>query len=515
MKRLIALLLVFALCFGLCACAVEEDDDRSNRKSSSSKKDKDDDKDTEKDDCDHEFEDGVCTICGEEETDVDICDHEIVDGVCTLCGLEVPVPPELLEFDTNSPVTIQLNHPLSINLQGILEDAIAGFNRLYPNITVVHTYSGSYDDLFMQTKIDITSGNQPNLVYCYADHVATYKAANAVQPLDDLIADERYGLTDAQIADFVPAYYNEGMVYGDGQMYTLPISRSTEVLYYNKSFFDAYGLTVPKTWDEMEAVCEKIKQIDPSCIPLGYDSEANWFINMCEQYGSEYTSLEGEHFRFDNEINWDFVKRFRTWYQNGWVTTAELYGGYTSSLFTEAYCYMCIGSTGGAIYQRPAQMNGAYLFEVGITSIPQVNPNEPKVISQGPSICVLKNEDPQKVIASWLFAKYLATDLTFQASISMSNGYAPVIRSVTQNPVYAAYLQSASTANIQAYATKIALDQADAYFVSPAFHGSADARKQVGLLIQKCLAATTTDVDGMIRKAFEDAVKECKYLTGQ
>ena len=176
---------------------------------------------------------------------------------------------------------------------------------------------------------------------------------------------------------------------------------------------------------------------------------------------------------------------------------------------------MCIGSTGGATYQQPNQTNGEFEFEVGITSIPQIDPSKPKVISQGPSICIFKSDNPQEVLATWLFAKYLTTDVNFQARVSMNNGYAPVIQSVKENPIYAEFLNSASTANIQAYAVKVALDQADAYYVSPAFNGSSVARDQVGLLVQKCLVLDSANVDEAIKKAFADAVEECKYQSGQ
>ena len=75
-------------------------------------------------------------------------------------------------------------------------------------------------------------------------------------------------------------------------MYTLPMSKSTEVLYYNKTFFDANGLTPPTTWDEMEALCNKIVEIDPYSIPLGYDSENNWFITMTEQLKTPWMGFE-------------------------------------------------------------------------------------------------------------------------------------------------------------------------------------------------------------------------------
>ena len=425
-------------------------------------------------------------------------------------------------FDTSKTVEITFYHQMGAALQGILDQAIADFNKIYPNIKITHKTQGDYDGIRDQVKTEITVGDQPNIAYCYPDHVALYNMAGAVQTLDVLIDDPTYGFTAEQKADFIPAYYNEGLAFGDGKMYTLPISKSTEVLYYNKTFFEANGLTVPTTWEEMEAVCKKIKELEPSCIPLGYDSESNWFITMCEQYGSDYTSVDGDKFLFDNDTNRGFVKMFRTWFQNKWVTTEKLSSGYTSALFTGesdsgTRCYMCIGSTGGATYQQPNQTNGKFEFEVGIATIPQVNPEQPKVISQGPSICIFKNADPQEVLASWLFVKFLTTDVTFQASVSMNNGYAPVIKSVAQHPVYAEFLSKAETdgtANIQAYAVKVALDQANAYYVSPAFNGSSAARDQVGLLMQKCLSSEAADVDAFIKKAFEDAVAECKYQAG-
>ena len=437
-------------------------------------------------------------------------------------------------FDTETPITITFYHSMGAGLQEILNDAIEDFNKIYPNITVMHESLGDYDGVRDQIKTEISVGNQPNLAYCYADHVALYNLAGAVQTLDVLINDETYGYTDEQLADFVPGYYEEGKAFGDGKMYTLPISKSTEVLYYNQSKFEEwaakyketgdenYNIKVPTTWDEMEETCRKIKALEPNCIPLGYDSEANWFITMCEQYGSDYTSATGENFLFDNETNREFVKKFRGWFKDKLVTTQEIYGGYTSDLFTggddgsvTTRCYMCIGSTGGATYQQPNQINGKYEFEVGIASIPQINPEQPKVISQGPSVCIFKKDNPQEVLATWLFAKFLTTNVDFQAAVSMNNGYAPVIQSVKDHPIYADFLASASTANMQAYAVKVALDQADAYYSSPAFNGSSVARDQVGLLIQKCFTTDTKDVDAMIKKAFEDAVAECKYQSGQ
>ena len=446
-------------------------------------------------------------------------------------------------FDTDAEITITFSHTMGKNLSTVLERYIKKFNDIFPNITIEHSQIGGYDEVRDQTNKQLTAGNQPNIAYCYPDHVALYNVTKKVIPLDNLIestlavqgADGSsmiLGLTDAQKSDFIKTYYNEGAAFdAAGTMYTMPLSKSTEALFYNKTFFDEHNLKVPTTWEEMETVCQQIKDIlktddktaNDTDIPLGYDSEANWFITMTEQYGSPYTSTDkNDHFLFNNKTNRDFVKWFREWYQKGYVTTKELYGAYTSKLFTNTdptkpSCYMCIGSTGGASNQIPIGEDNSFPFEVGVAAIPQVNPEKPKAISQGPSLCIFSQvgdkdsfDDKQEVLASWLFVKYLCTTPEFQAAFSMTSGYMPVINSAKEMGQYANWLNNANgTGNLVATVAKLAFEQAGAAFVSPAFNGSTKARDQVGALIQFCFTNTEADVEAMIKKAFADAITEC------
>ena len=239
---------------------------------------------------------------------------------------------------------------------------------------------------------------------------------------------------------------------------------------------------------------------------------------MCEQMKLPYTSATGDHFLFDNEQNHAFIKMFNEWYQAGYLTTQTLYGAYTSGLFTsntEVKSYMSIGSSAGATYQRPAaNADGSYPFEVGIATIPQVSADNAKVISQGPSLCIFQKENPQEVIASWLFVKYLTTTVAFQAEFGMASGYVPVLKSVAENPVYAEFIASADGGNyVSALAAKVCLEQEHAYYTSPAFNGSSEARDQVGALLTKCLAITEGDIDAQIATAFADAIAECEYAS--
>ena len=495
MKKILALLLALVLVVGLTACTASKQPEPTTAPT----------------------EAPVATEAPAEETATEVTEE--VTEETTEETVEVA-------YD-GSPVTIKFYHTMGASLTAVLDAYIAEFNAIYPNITVEYTSVGSYDDVRDQISTEITVGAQPNIAYCYPDHVAMYNLAQVVQTLDSYIdsaavavtADGSYapvGLSAEQKADFIEGYYNEGKQFGDGLMYTMPLSKSTEVLYYNKTFFEANNLTLPTTWEEMEKVCAAIKAIDPNSIPLGYDSESNWFITMCEQYQSPYTSATGDHFLFNNEQNRAFMKMFHGWMQKGYVTTQTLYGAYTSGLFTsttEVKSYMSIGSSAGANYQRPTAVDGVYPFEVGIATIPQVNVDAPKVISQGPSVCVFKKADATEVAASWLFVKFLTTSVEFQAEFSIQSGYVPVLKSVADHPVYADRLAKADGGdNVSMLSAKVCLEQADAYYTSPAFNGSSVARTQVGTLITTVLTLPDdANLDAAIEDAFQNAIDECEY----
>jgi multiple sugar transport system substrate-binding protein len=300
-----------------------------------------------------------------------------------------------------------------------------------------------------------------------------------------------------------------------------------EVLYYDATFFAEYDLKVPTTWEEVEAVSRQIKEIDPDSVPLGYDSEGNWFITLAEQYGYDYTAAVEkieDRFTFDNKGNKDLVKELAEWYKDGLVTTQTLYGSYTSGLFTNLTpnedgnlirSYMCIGSSAGATHQRPTKVDGAYPFQVGIAPLPQKDATKAKAISQGPSVVMLKST-AQEEAASWLLLEFLTTDVSFQAEFSMASGYMPVLESVQNHPEYKAWLDSANGGdNIAALSAKAAFEQKDAYFTSPAFVGSSQARDQVGNLIVSAMtsAAKNELTDAKLDSIFKNAVDECIYNT--
>lgn len=455
----------------------------------------------------HDYSDATCTApktcanCG--ETSGKALGHDYDGATCRRCNeskgnFDIPA-----DGYNGKAVTITFYHQFGARLQDLLDKYIAEFNLLYPNIKVEHFTYGDYDGVHGQIKNDLTVGKAPNLALGYPYQFDLYATVDAVVSLDGLINNATYGLDKDS---FVSAFYQEGLR-NDGLMYSLPLCRSTEALFYNKDFFDTHGLSVPTTWDEMETLCQQIKEIDPDCIPLGYDSDSNWFLTMCTQSGSDSFGPNGEPL-FDNATNHAFMERLRRWYQQGYVTTEGISGSYTSSMFVESFgtrCYMSIGSIAGATYLIPDQFNE---FEVGVATIPQVDSSNPKVLAYGPSICLFQNENPQEVMASWLFMRFLTTNASFQAELSMTNYYMPVIKTAASHPTYREFLNSGNGgANLPALALKHCLTQTDAYFGQPSSYLAYHSFGHIEALFHKCLL-TEKDIPTLFSECVQEILNE-------
>lgn len=412
-------------------------------------------------------------------------------------------------------------------LQDVISTAIEKFEAKFPEYTVTSTQVGGYDDVKSKIMTDLTADTQPDVAYCYADHVASYLSSETVIDLNGLInntgtvttddgTQQTIGFTSSEVSDFVSTYYNEGLAtnyssysrygYSADSMLTLPFSKSTEVMYYNKTALDALGIEVPTTWAEMWAACAKIKTTYPDSAPLVYDSEANWFITACEQNDWDYTTTDTtNHYLFNNENTQNFLTELKGYYDLGYFQTATTANvSYTSSLFTagiETTCF-CIGSSAGASYQQPSNN----LFEVGIAPIPGYAKEGSGVISQGPSLVMFdQNGDnstlSEKEVMTFQFVKELM-DPSFQSSFSQASGYMPVRTSTYDLDSYAEFL--ADTDNIKAVAANVAKSLNAYYYTSAVFNGSATARTQVGSALVYAVQGTKTAAE-----ALADAYKNC------
>ena len=150
-------------------------------------------------------------------------------------------------------------------------------------------------------------------------------------------------------------------------------------------------------------------------------------------------------------------------------------------------------------------------FETVVYPVPQYDPEHISMISQGPSMCLFNKEDPQEVLASWLFMQYLLTD-GIQIAYSSTEGYVPVTGDARESADYLDYLSRAGEDNNAHYdvkikASQLLLDHLEDTFVTPVFNGSASVRLAAGQLIEdtaKAVRRKQDTSDNGLEKIYEN-----------
>lgn len=416
------------------------------------------------------------------------------------------------EFDTSEEyeITFWAKNDTNKTQTAIYENAIAEFEKLYPNISVNLRLYTDYGKIYNDVITNIATGTTPNVCITYPDHIATYlTGTNLVVPLEELFVDESYGLGgsevrfDAPAADEIIPKFLEECSFG-GHYYAVPYMRSTEACYINKTYVEALGYQLPDvlTWDFIWEVSEAAMAKDEEenflingqkvMIPFIYKSTDNMMIQMLKQRDAGYSTDDGDILLF-NDTTKEILLTIAEHAGSGAFSTFKI-SSYPANFLNAGQCIFAIDSTAGSTWMGTnaplldISQDKVVEFETEVMTIPQFDSSHPQMISQGPSICIFNKDNPQEVLASWLFTQYLLTN-DVQIAYSETEGYVPVTKKAQESAEYRDYLSSCGQDNAAHYevkikATELLLDNIDHTFVTPVFVGSASLRDGAGQLIE-------------------------------
>jgi len=439
------------------------------------------------------------------------------------------------EFDTSRmhEITFWAKNDTNLTQVAIYEQAIEDFEKLYPNIKVNLRLYTDYGRIYNDVITNISTNTTPNVCITYPDHIATYlTGTNSVVALEELFADPDYGLGGSKLHfdsprqdEIVPQFLGECML--GGHYYALPYMRSTEACYINKTFVEALGYTLPDvlTWDFIWEVSRAASIKDDEgtyllnnqkvMIPFIYKSTDNMMIQLLRQHDAGYSNDAGDILMF-NDTTRDILKTVAEHAACGAFSTFKI-SSYPANFLNAGQCVFAIDSTAGATWMGPdaplidISEDKLVDFDMEIMPIPQVDPGNPQMISQGPSICIFNKEDPQEVLASWLFTQYLLTN-DVQIAYAGTEGYVPVTLKAQQSDVYQDYIARCGEDNDEHYSIKIRasrllMDNTEHTFVTPVYNGSASLRNAAGQMIEdvtKSVRRKKTVDDAFIDKLYAD-----------
>ena len=399
----------------------------------------------------------------------------------------------------------------NVTQANIYKDAIEKFQQIYPNIRVNLKLYTDYGRIYQDVITNIATNSTPNVCITYPDHIATYlTGSNCVVPLDTLFTDANYGLGGREIrfdapafSEMIPEYLAECEL--AGHTYAVPYMRSTEMCYVNKTFVEKLGYTLPETltwdfvWEVSEAALKKgedgnyLVNGQPTLIPFIYKSTDNMMIQLMQQMQAGYSTEAGEVLLFNDEAR-QVLKTVAEHVQSGAFSTFKI-SSYPANWLNAGQCIFAIDSTAGSTWMGSdaplidIDEDKMVDFETEVMLIPQVDPAKPQMISQGPSMCVFNKEDPQEVLASWIFVQYMLSN-DVQIAYSNTEGYVPVTTKAQQSAEYADYLSRRGEDNDLHYAvkldaTKLLMDHVADTFTTPVFNGSASLRDAAGQMIEE------------------------------
>ncbi|MDO4475855.1 MAG: extracellular solute-binding protein [Lachnospiraceae bacterium] len=424
--------------------------------------------------------------------------------------------PEQLDESRQVELTFWAKNDTNKNQTAVYKNAIRAFEKLYPHITVNLRLYTDYGKIYNDVITNISTGTTPDVCITYPDHIATYlTGAGTVAPLDELMADARYGLGGSELRfegpsreEMIGEYMQECML--SEHCYALPFMRSSEVCYVNETYVEKLGYELPEvlTWDFIWEVSEaaaatkkgEVYELNGQqvLIPFLYKSTDNMMITWLKQSGGAYSTAEGEIGLFDSPQTGQLLQEVSGHVQSGAFSTFKI-SGYPANFLNAGQCIFAVDSTAGSTWmgsEAPLMDISAdkiVPFKTAVRPVPQLDPEAPAMMSQGPSVCVFNKEDPQQVLASWLFAQFLMTN-EVQIPYAQTEGYVPVTTRARASEDYQAYLNSregdALHYPVKLEASRLVLERTAQTFTTPVFNGSASLRDAAGALIEDTVKST-------------------------
>lgn len=314
-------------------------------------------------------------------------------------------------IDSDVEATIKVWYPAGSEYNSALTTAIAGFNELYPNVTV-NVVKKAGLDVYQSYLIALNDNNsRPDLAII--DHVYVQNLAfeNLVANITTLSGDDGY-------ADNFPSSLYNANCY-NGSAYAMPLSANTVTLMCNMDILEAAGITeMPTTFDELLADCELIKQntnYTPFAQPINDSFCAMEFASYVARRGGSMVSDDCRTVKLDSDevkqsVN-DWVSLSKYASQNEYEE-GKFYGG--SIAFIE------MGS-----WNLAKITEGSQSFELGVTQMVTMNDGVSNYSGLGLYSMVIAQQSTNKRVA-YEFGKYLSTNKEFQLAFAEVDDLFPV-----------------------------------------------------------------------------------------
>lgn len=335
-------------------------------------------------------------------------------------------------LNAEKPITVTLWHYYNGNIKEKFDSLVGEFNETVGVEKGVVIEAQSQSDVnqlatavFDSANKSIGAAPMPDIFAAYPENA--YRV-NAIYPLVDL---SQY-FNENELSTYRKEFLAEGQFGDKGSLYILPIAKSTENLYVNKTAFDTFAKenqisqTDLSTWEGLNKVA-KIYYEKTGKGFFGIDANANFMLVSGMQLGTElfaYDESGKVNFNLSETVAKAIWQNYYVPYISGYFAKT---GRFSSDDAKTETVLAYTGSTAGAAY-FPTEVSPSETQVIEIEPLilpyPHYASGKPYAIQQGAGMCIAKSDEAHEYAAS-LFLKWF-TETNQNLKFAVSTGYLPV-----------------------------------------------------------------------------------------
>lgn len=343
------------------------------------------------------------------------------------CGCSKQLKPSI-----ENPVTLTMWHVYGSQTKSPLNDAIDKFNStvgkengIIINVVSVTSSSAIDEALASAAKHEPGAENLPDLFTAYP------RVASIVGE-DNLLSWNNY-FSDDELEPFVDEFLEEG--YFKDNLLMLPIAKSSEALYLNKTLFDKFSEETSITTEHLNnfeslfTVAQKYYDWTGGIDFMQINDFYNYSYVGMKAYKSNF--IENGQLQLDNE---SFKKIWRP------LASAAIYGGicledgYAAARWKTVEIICNTGSTADILYQPDCVIyedNSSEKITAISLPYPKFTNDSFGAVHRGGGLFAVKSKNEQKNYAAYIFAKWI-TEYHNNLDFVTNAGYIPVTNQAYQ-----------------------------------------------------------------------------------
>lgn len=259
------------------------------------------------------------------------------------------------------------------------------------------------------------------------DLFVSYPKTVLALPDENILVDYHDYFSDEELDAFLPEFLEEGTV--NGRLAVLPIAKSTEILYVNKTAFDRFSAATGaalddlSTWEGLYALAKRYQDWSGGKCFFVHDYHFDYFQVGVESMGEDFFTDSGLAFGPKFAYAWAPYARAAL------TGTLWLGGGYATEPLRTGDAIVSVASSASVLYYSDVVTypdNSTEQVEIISLPCPTFEDGEKLVMQRGAGLCTVKST-PAREEACMTFLKWL-TEPKRNVDFVTALGYMPVTK---------------------------------------------------------------------------------------